>query len=70
MHDTEDLALTFVEEEVGRFDWSANWRTLKESGAALPKIRAWLDVLRIDHDPEAIARCIDQLDAARRGRWR
>jgi len=32
--DTEDAALHFVEEELGRFDAKNNWETLKRKGVA------------------------------------
>jgi hypothetical protein len=67
--DTEDLALSFMEEEVGRFDWAANWAKIKESGAARQKIQDWLTALRIEHDPEEIASYLDKLTADRTGRW-
>lgn len=67
--DTEDLALLYMEEEVGRFDWAANWAKIKESGAARQKIQDWLTALRIEHDPDEIASYLDRLTTDRTGRW-
>lgn len=67
--DTEDLALSFMEEEVGRFDWANNWAKIKGSGAARQKIQDWLDALQIEHDPDEIASYLDRLTSERAGRW-
>lgn len=68
-HDTEDLACTFLEEEVGRFDWINNWKTIKSSGAALNRVREWLSLVNIQHDPQAIVEYLDKLATTRTGRW-
>jgi len=67
--DTEDLALSFMEEEVGRFDWANNWAKLKESGGARQRVQNWLSALQIEHDPDEIVSFLDGLTAARSGRW-
>jgi len=67
--DVEDLALSFMENEVGRFDWANNWAKLKSDGTARQKIQDWLDALQIEHDPGEIASYLDQLTAERAGRW-
>lgn len=67
--DTEDLALSFMEEEVGRFDWSRNWAKIKESGTARQKIQDWLTALQVEHDPDEIVSYLDRLTAERTGRW-
>lgn len=67
--DTEDLALSFMEEEVGRFDWSANWKKIKESGAARQRIQDWLAAMRIEHNPDEIVTYLDRLTDERKGRW-
>jgi len=67
--DTEDLALSFMEEEVGRFDWANNWAKIKESGTARQKIQDWLDALHIEHSPDDISSYLDKLTSERPGRW-
>lgn len=67
--DTEDLALTFMEEEVGRFDWRNNWPKIKEQGLARQKVQAWLEALRVEHDPDEIVAFLDSMVTGRSGRW-
>lgn len=69
-HDTEDLALEFVEEELGRFDWRANWATAKARGNLRERISQWLDAQGVEHDPDAIIACLEALVSGRPGRWR
>jgi len=67
--DTEDLALTFMETEVGRHDWLNNWATVKASGDIRQKVGDWLKVMEIDHDPDALVDYLDHLAATRTGKW-
>lgn len=67
--DTEDLALSFMEEEVGRIDWAHNWPKVKATGNARSRVQNWLDALQIEHDPDAIISYLDGLVAGRSGRW-
>lgn len=69
VHDTEDLALTFMEEEIGRHDWQNNWEKVKQRGDVLIRIQNWLDALRIKHDAQAILDYLDRLGKERVGRW-
>ena len=66
--DTEDLALTFMEEEVGRFDWRNNWPKIKERGAR-QKVQDWLSAIHVEHSPDEIVSYLDQLYDGRSGRW-
>lgn len=67
----EDLAATFVEEVVGRYDWSTNWEYLKRAGIAEEKLRDWLTYYRIDGDRSKIFNHIEQLASKHRGaRWK
>jgi len=68
--DTEDLALTFLEEEIGRFDWQNNWKTVKATGNAREKVQRWLEALNIEHSPDEIVTYLDQYVAKQAGRWR
>ena len=67
--DTEDLAFTFMEEEVGRFDWKNNWPKIKAQGNARQKVQDWLTALHVEHDPDAIVEFLDGMVAGRSGRW-
>lgn len=67
--DTEDLALSFMEEEVGRFDWMANWPKIKAAGTARQKVQNWLEALQIDHNPDEIVAYLDSMVTERKGRW-
>lgn len=66
---TEDLALSFIEEEVGRFDWIANWPKFKQTTDARQRVQDWLNALRIEHDPDEIIAYLDRLVAERSGKW-
>ena len=67
--ETEDLALLFVEEEVGRFDWRNNWQKIRAAGVALQRIEAWLKAIKSGHDPDKIIEFIDRMARERSGRW-
>lgn len=69
--DTHDLALEYIEGEVGRHDWEHNWKQHKsQNGKALrEKVQAWLRHYEIDHDPDAIIRYIDDELMLRPGKW-
>lgn len=67
--DAEDLALTFVEEEVGRFDWANNLAKLKSEGTLERKVKAWLAATQVAVDPSEILYHLDKLTSDRTGRW-
>lgn len=68
--DTEDAALHFVEEELGRFDAKNNWETIKAKGQAEKRIRDFLESMRLDNSPAEIIAFLDRFFAERPGRWR
>lgn len=65
----EDLALSFMEEEVGRFDWANNWEKIKQDSNVVQRVQEWLNALQIEHDPQEIVSYLDQMTADRVGRW-
>jgi hypothetical protein len=68
--DVEDAALLFLEEEIGRFDWQANWEKVKSKGGIQDRIQHWLSVLGVDLNPNEIVSYLDRLAVGRAGRWR
>lgn len=68
--DTEDAALHFVEEELGRFDAKNNWEQLKAKGQAETRIRSFLEALKLDNNPAEIMSFLDRFFTERPGRWR
>jgi hypothetical protein len=68
--DTEDLALTFLEEEIGRFDWQNNWKAVKAKGNVREKVQRWLKALNVEHNPDEIVAFLDDYTARQAGRWR
>lgn len=68
---TQDVALEYIEGEVGRHDWEHNWRDHKaKNGRNLrERIAAWLQHYEIDHDPQAIIDYIDSELMMRPGKW-
>lgn len=67
--DTEDLALLFMEEEVGRFDWANNWPKLKQTTDVRQRVQDWLNALQVEHSPDEIVSYLDRLVAERSGKW-
>jgi len=67
--DTDDLAATFVEEEVGRFDFKNNWEALKGRTNIRERVRLWLEQINVDTNPDEVIAAIDQMAASRPGRW-
>lgn len=72
--DTEDLALTYMEQEVGHHDWRNNWPKFKsnqgDDAAVRRKVQAWLDYMGIEYDPGLIIGYLDGMVADRNGNWR
>ena len=67
--DAEDLALLYMEEEVGRLDWANNWPKFKQRGDIMARVQEWLDDLNVQLDPSEIINCLDQLVEKRAGSW-
>jgi hypothetical protein len=68
--DAEDLAFVFMEEEIGRFDWKANWEKIKATGTATQRVQDWLNTMQIDNqNPDELVRILDTVAAERSGRW-
>ena len=68
--ETEDLALQYVEDEVGRFDFRNNWAKVKEKGGVRQRIQQWLEALNVDGNPDEIIEYLDRLVTDRAGNWR
>ena len=67
--DIEDVAATFVEQEVGRYDWKNNWSVYKNKPALQDRIMAWLRLMDLNTDPSALIAEVDRLSTERLGRW-
>ena len=67
--DVEDLAVTFAEEEVGRFDFKNNWEALKRRTNIRERVQLWLEQLNVDSNPDEVIAAIDRMAASRPGRW-
>ena len=67
--DTEDLALLYVEEEVGRFDWRNNLPKIKATGTLRQRVQNWLAALQVEHNPDEIVSYLDKMLAERSGKW-
>lgn len=69
--EVEDLAATFVEQELGRHDWAMNWSAYKvKYPDFLGRIRGFFHRLGEEVNPEEIARHIEAMIVQRPGRWR
>lgn len=69
--DTHDLALEYIEGEVGRFDYLHNWPQHKRlhGNNLREKVAAWLKHYEVDHDPDAIISYINDELMMRPGKW-
>ena len=67
--DTEDLAFLYMEEEVGRFDWRNNWLARKSKGDVRAQVQAWLDDIKVQHNPDEIIAYLDKMVEHRTGSW-
>ena len=67
--DVDDLATTFVEEEVGRHDFKNNWEALKRRTDIRERVQLWLDQINVDNNPDEVIATIDRMAASRPGRW-
>lgn len=67
----QDIALEYMEGEVGRHDWKRNWQDHKKRhGESLKdKVAAWLKHYEIDHDPQGLIDYIDGELSMREGKW-
>lgn len=67
----QDIALEYMEGEVGRHDWKRNWQEHKKRhGPALKeKVGKWLKHFEIDHDPQGLIDYIDGELSLRDGKW-
>lgn len=69
--ETEDHVATFVENELGRHDWAANWSAYKvKHPDFLERIRGFFHRLGEQIDPEEVAKHLDTMVVHRPGRWR
>jgi hypothetical protein len=72
--DTEDIALTFVENEVGRADFQNNWPKFKanqgDDAALRRRVRSWLAYVGIEYDAQAIIDYLDSKVGKIAGTWR
>ena len=67
--DTEDLALAYIEEEIGRHDWANNWEKAKARGNVSSRIQEWLEAINVQHEPKEIVAYLDDMVKNRRGTW-
>ena len=67
----QDIALEYMEGEVGRHDWKRNWADHKKRhGESLKdKVAAWLRHFEIDHDPQGLIDYIDGELSLQDGKW-
>lgn len=69
--ETEDMVATFVEQELGRHDWAANWSAYKvKYPDFLNRIRGFFHRLGEEVNAQEIAKYIDTMVVQRPGRWR
>lgn len=67
--DVESAACNYIEQEVGRFDWKANWTHHRQRPDVAAKIQAWLDHYEYGGTAEEVIRHIDDVMLRAEGRW-
>lgn len=71
VYETEDVALDYIENEVGRHDWAENWKKLKGKHPGMKhRVQAYLDRYEIDHDPQGLIDYLDRMVTTRTGKWK
>lgn len=72
--DTEDIALEFVEQEVGRSDFKNNWPKFKanlgDEASVHRRVKSWLAYVGIEYDPREIVQYLDRKANEIVGTWR
>lgn len=69
--EVEDFVANFVENELGRHDWAANWSSYKvKYPDFLDRIRTFFHRLGEDVNPSDISSHLDRMVISRPGRWR
>jgi len=70
-HVIDDVAYDFIENEVGRHDWSNNWQKWRREKPDLKeRVQAWLDRYQIDQEPQGLIDFLDSMVQTRVGKWR
>lgn len=69
--EVQDVALDYMEGEVGRHDWKRNWQDHKRKhGVSLKeKVAAWLKHFEINLDPQLVLDYLDKELSSRDGKW-
>ena len=65
----DEIAADFVEEEIGRYDWRANWQSRSKSGDIHAQISQWLGRHGLNADPLSIIQTLDRWARKRPKRW-
>jgi len=68
--DTAEIAADFIENEVGRFDWTNNWAVIKAREDPVAKVQSYLDAYGLVADARKIVDAVDQMAAENPGRWK
>ena len=65
----DDCAADVIEQAVGRYRWRENWKAMVASEKAMPAIRQWIAINKLDADPEKILSAIEDLMANAGDKW-
>lgn len=67
--DIEDVAANFIEQEVGRYDWRRNWKSMRKDHDMVEHARSWLSRYSIHLDPQELITWIDEFVDRVKGNW-
>ena len=68
LQDSTDLALDFIENEIGGNSFVKNWKAAKQAKNVVEMIANWMEKIGATGDPQQVAKVIDEL-ADRGTRW-
>mgnify|MGYP003344650536 CR=1 FL=1 len=68
--DVESAACNYIEQEVGRYDWKANWEHHRSQPDLRAKLQAWLQHYDYQLSADAVVEFIDGTMMQAEGRWR
>ena len=68
--DVESAACNYIEQEVGRYDWKANWEHHRQQPDTETKVQAWLDHYEYGGTAAEVIAFIDGTMMQAEGKWR
>lgn len=68
--DPHEIAVDFIENELGRLDWVGNWEVVKARQDPLARVQSYLNAYGLVADAQEIVNIIDKMVDTNPGRWK